>query len=399
MRNKGNSLIETRRKNRVLIKNMIFDREYVTRTELAESSGLTLPTITTSVNEMIAEGMLEDVPIPEHLLPASVGRRPQALTFRAEAACAIGIEPGPYATYAMLMDIKGNVIDACKEDPVEEAYEKALPQLAGLVKRLQTQVGERRLLGVGIAFPGYVDPGRGVIRTSFREDWEGRSLVEDMERLTGLTCLLENNVRLRAVEYAMMGDPEMVDSFAYLYVSRGIACPVMIRDRLFYGYQAGAGEAGHMIVTVPGENGPKEKEVNMLASEHALRRICRERMRAGGLSALRQVVGQIEELTMEQILEVQRSGDEELAAIIRDVMRVLGIALANIVNLLSPPVIVVNGILLTEQQNQEWLVEEARSRFFGLNEQEVRIVFREYDEYSGAKGGACMVIKTLLLDV
>ena len=60
---KGNSLLETRRRNRVLIKNMIFRMENARRTAIAEELGLTLPTITTSVNEMLSEGILEEIPL------------------------------------------------------------------------------------------------------------------------------------------------------------------------------------------------------------------------------------------------------------------------------------------------------------------------------------------------
>ena len=85
---KGNSLLETRRRNRVLIKNMIFRMENARRTAIAEELGLTLPTI---VNNM--------------------GRRPNAIAFRAEAAYAIGVELGPYATRAVLMNLRGEVLE------------------------------------------------------------------------------------------------------------------------------------------------------------------------------------------------------------------------------------------------------------------------------------------------
>ena len=73
---KGNSLLETRRRNRVLIKNMIFRMENARRTAIAEELGLTLPTITTSVNEMLTEGILEEIPITEGQLVNNMGRRP-----------------------------------------------------------------------------------------------------------------------------------------------------------------------------------------------------------------------------------------------------------------------------------------------------------------------------------
>ena len=62
---KGNSLNETRRLNRILIKNYIFRMGVTTRADIARSLDLTLPTITTSVNEMIRERLLEEVPLPE----------------------------------------------------------------------------------------------------------------------------------------------------------------------------------------------------------------------------------------------------------------------------------------------------------------------------------------------
>ena len=55
MNKKGSSLLETRRLNRVSIKDTIYKMEPVTRTDIAREIGLTLPTITTSVNEMLEE--------------------------------------------------------------------------------------------------------------------------------------------------------------------------------------------------------------------------------------------------------------------------------------------------------------------------------------------------------
>ena len=82
---KGNSLIETRKINRILIKDRIFRSECITRTDISRELGLTLPTITTSVNEMISEGILEEKPISEEWLTNSTGRKPMAISFVANA--------------------------------------------------------------------------------------------------------------------------------------------------------------------------------------------------------------------------------------------------------------------------------------------------------------------------
>ena len=81
----GNSLLETRRRNRVLIKSMIFRTENATRTGIADSLGLTLPTITTSVNEMLSEGILEEVAFLDSQLVNTLGEAIQALKTSVDA--------------------------------------------------------------------------------------------------------------------------------------------------------------------------------------------------------------------------------------------------------------------------------------------------------------------------
>ena len=78
----GNSLLETRRRNGILIKNKIFRTEHAMRGEIAKELGLTLPTITNSINEMIKEGVVEPEPLPEECLSGGYGRKPQMVRFR-----------------------------------------------------------------------------------------------------------------------------------------------------------------------------------------------------------------------------------------------------------------------------------------------------------------------------
>ena len=119
---KGSSLLETRRRNRVLLKDIIFNLEPVTRTAAAKELGLTLPTVTTSVNEMIEEGILEEVPVPEEKLKNNVGRKPVAIQFVAGAAVAVGVDIGPYATRIVLVNLRGEILDSCESEPGDSDY-------------------------------------------------------------------------------------------------------------------------------------------------------------------------------------------------------------------------------------------------------------------------------------
>lgn len=391
---KGNSLLETRRKNRVLIKNMIFRMENARRTAIAEELGLTLPTITTSVNEMLSEGILEEVPMPEDQLVNSMGRRPNIIQFRAEAACAIGVELGPYATRAVLMNLKGEVLEASEHESAAENYAGMLEKITNIIKALIEKAENRNLLGVGVGLPGFIDRENGIIRSNPRKDWIGKNFARNLEERIGIPVLIDNNVRLRAVGQEMSITGQKPDSFAYFFVSRGVACPMIWKEDVVSGYTAGAGEIGHTVICVDGE----QKCVDDLGSEGAIFAKCQEAMLAGRLPELKGLMEKDGRLRMERILEVQEREDREVNEIIDTAIGYLGIALANVVNLINPGYVVVDSCLFLAERNRQKLLDSAKRYFFGLNEEEVQVVFAPFERFRGAKGAGYFLIREKFLN-
>ena len=392
---KGNSLLETRRRNRVLIKNMIFRMENARRTAIAEELGLTLPTITTSVNEMLSEGILEEIPIIDGQLVNNMGRRPNAIAFRAEAAYAIGVELGPYATRAVLMNLRGEVLEQAEYESPAENYVGMLEKITNIINEMVDKAEGRKLLGVGVGLPGFIDREKGMIRSNPRKDWIGKQFATDLEERIHLPILIDNNVRLRAVGHEMSMRGQKPDSFAYFFVSRGVACPLMLKDDVVSGYTAGAGEIGHTVISVDGGH----RCVDDLGSEAAIFRKCQEAMLAGRLPELKILMKQDGQLCMEKILEVQEQGNAEVNSIIENAIEFLGIALANVVNLINPGYVVVDSYLFETEKNREKLLESAKRNFFGLNEEEVQIVFTAFEKYCGAKGAAYFLLREQFLNI
>ncbi|MDC7291417.1 ROK family transcriptional regulator [Blautia schinkii] len=395
---KGNSLLETRRQNRILIKDTIYRMEPVTRAEIAEQLELTLPTITTSVNDMITEGLLEEIPLPDEMLVNFKGRRPVAIGFAADAALAIGVELGPYATRAVLMNLKGGILEYSERQPGDEDYEIMLEQVAVQIQELIEKAGNGNLLGVGIGLPGFIDGSRGVVRSIRKSGWVGRHLAADMQEKLGVPVMIDNNVRLRAVGYEMSSHEIRPDSFAYFYVSKGIACPLMVKDNVLSGYTAGAGEVGQMIVSVEKRgNELIEKTLDQLAGETVIFEECQAEMEAGNAEILRDEVEKAGTLAMKQVIKAQVRGDAAVDRILSEKLEYLGTALANVVNLINPGFVVVDSYIITNPENARKLKESAKKKFYGLNEEEIQIVFKEFDHFSGAKGAAYFVIRRCFL--
>lgn len=394
---KGSSLLETRRRNRVLLKDIIFNLEPVTRTAAAKELGLTLPTVTTSVNEMMEEGILEEVPVPEEQLKNNAGRKPVAIQFKANAAVAVGVDIGPYATRMVLVNLRGEILESSESEPGDSDYSAMIKELARQIEAMVEKVPEKELLGVGIGLPGFIEPDNGIIRSHREKDWVGRNLAGDMEGLLHMPVIIDNNVRIRAVGYEMAQKGRWTESFAYLYISRGIACPFMTRGNGPSLYSSGAGELGHTILSME-EGG--EKNLDQLAGEKAILELCKKELEKGRAIVLARLLkesGQ-SEIDMKLIEEAQQSGDAQIRAILEKAIDYIGLALANVVNLLNPRFVVVDGYMMKNEENRRQLQTATKKRFFGINEEEVQMIFLPFDYFSGAKSAGLFAIRQMFLE-
>ena len=396
----GNSLQETKRRNRILIKNKIFRMEHALRNEIARELGLTLPTITNSINEMIREGLVITEPLSQESRNKNSGRRPLAVAFRREAAYAIGIELGPYYSRAILVNLRGEAVESVTNPKASESYGKMLSELENLVEHFLHRIDRDQLIGIGIGVPGFVDTDRGRIRYTFREDWNGKTLGEDLGRRFSVPVSVDNNTRLRATGYEMLLREERPGMFAYFFVSRGIACPILMNDLVLSGDSAGAGELGQTVLLSSDHEGRKRTvTTDQLASESALFELCRREMAEGRLAALRKRLDAGEDLTMRLILELQMGGDQEIDALIDSCIRGQALAMANVVNLLNPNAVIVDAYMMEWEANRKRLIDYAREHFFGINEEDVKIRFRDYDSYDGALGAALGCIQKNFLNI
>lgn len=400
----GNSLLETRRRNGILIKNKIFRTEHAMRGEIAKELGLTLPTITNSINEMIKEGVVEPEPLPEECLSGGYGRKPQMVRFRREAGYSIGIELGAYHTRAVLVNLRGEVVEERTRQKAALQYGEMLAQVTELVDELcgcvpSLQKEEGKLIGIGIGVPGFVDTEGGTIRQNFRVDWNGRPLGADLRERYPVPILIDNNTRFRAMGYEMQLRGTRPKMFAYLFISRGLACPIMYNDLVLSGAGAGAGELGQTILLYAGVNGEKRTvTADQIASESALFERCMEEMERGRLLQLKKSCRDATELSIRQILDLQQAGDPEINALVEECIFGQALVMANVVNLLNPNTVVVDARMMSFPANREKLIRHARAHFYGMNAEDVEIRFHEYHSYDGALGAALGTIQKNFLN-
>ncbi len=402
----GNNLERVKLQNTESIKEVIYKFGPISRAEIAEMLQLTPPTITTNVANLIQQGVVhecENTAIQQNRQSGhTLGRRRILVDFVPDARYAIGVEWGYFGTLICLVDIRCNtIIERQYTDHIDD-YENAMDAVAEHVRELleEGNIPREKIAGIGIGLPGFVDGHNGILRYGAINKWKDKPVAGDLEKRTGFICCVENNARCCAMGEEMCSDKIRPETFAYFLVSRGLACPMVIRNRLHSGEMMGAGEVGHMVVDRFGPVCPtcgNRGCLEGISSELAIRNRCVQAVQAGIPTLLNDVCEDPLNPQMEEILQVQCSDDRVVCTIMEDAVTYLGIALANIVNFMNPPLVIMDGRILQNKKNQDQLIEVTRNNLFSLNVEEVNIEFVPFNKFRAAKGAAALAIKKFVL--
>ena len=206
-----------------------------------------------------------------------------------------------------------------------------------------------RLLRIGVAVGGLVDTTHGIVRTLHHSHgWDNFPLQQYLEEKLDVPCIIDNNANAVALAEVQCGAGLGERDVLYVGLGRGIGGSMVMDGKIYHGATCLAGEIGHMLVK---ENGPKCScgafgHLEAIASAQAISRTMI------GLSveypetetAIRRVTGgRAERITAEQVFRLAAEGDSVAQRVVEDVQQYLGIALANIVQLLNPGMIILGG--------------------------------------------------------
>ena len=397
---KGSNHHLLKQKNNHLIRKYIYQHSPVSRVEIAQQLGLTTPTITGMVTPLIARGLLRETVTPNEEAKGA-GRPRMMREFVPEAYYLCGVDVGPYRINYVLTDLQGNVIASRRTGQTLEEYHKTLELLSSQIPDFLEESGipKEKILGVGVCLPGLIDGSQDRIYTTFREGWTEHSLSAELGQRLGLKVEVENNVRARAICANLFDRSVKAEPFAYFFVSFGIACQMIIDGKVLYGQYAAAGEIGHTVVQRDGPVCPtcgNRGCLEALTGERAILQRCRDLMEGTELTVLRQLCGDPAELTMNHVLQAQEQGDRQTNAVIADAIDYLGIALANIINLISPRAVLLDSLLLTTAKNQAMLLQAVERNMFRVHAGATDFTFLPYDQDRGARAAAAVVVQEFL---
>ncbi|MEV0788028.1 ROK family transcriptional regulator [Kribbella sp. NPDC050459] len=344
----------------------------VSRTDLARRTGLSLPTVSEIVADLIARGVVEE----RETAVSGGGRKPVLLALKADAGFVIGIKVTETQVIAVRTDLNAGIVDRAVAAVPADDVRTVVRVIAQVVRKLRPKDGP--LYGVGVGLAGVIDRASGVVRHATYADWRDVDLAGLLEKRLGLPVVVDNDVNTLVANEQWFGAGRGVADLAVVSIGRGIGLGMVLDGRLYRGAAGGAGEFGHLKVA----DGPD--------------------CACGGRGCLEAVIGgpailsRTGRATLEDAAAVARSGDPAARAVFDEVGRILGTAVGNLVNLLNPKLIVLAG----EGTRAGELIlpgfdDALRTAVFDGLQRELEIVVDDWDDEAWARGAAGLFLGEL----
>jgi glucokinase len=203
-----------------------------------------------------------------------------------------------------------------------------------------------KFIGAGIGVPGIIDKETGMMRKSANlPGWSEYPVRDEIERRLGARVFLDNDAKVAALGELWLGAGRGVDNLAMITLGTGIGGAIILNGKIFYGMNGMAGEFGHVTIEpngVPcgcGNHGCAER----YASATALVRMAREAIESGKAPALAKLASSDAEFSAQSIYNLAIQGREDAQRIFDRFGEVLGILLADLVNVLNLNMFVIGG--------------------------------------------------------
>lgn len=314
----------------------------VSRIELSRQLNLTRAAITTIVADLQASGLVREV---ESHYPS--GRRPIGLEINPDRGYVVGIDMGATHVTILITDFSARVIRELDE-PMEIIAGPAvcLPRVEALVHQILADAGLsiKDVSAIGAGVPGPVVAGVGVSGPPIMPGWDGYMIRDDLEKRFGVPVSLSNDAELGAVGEWAYGAGRGERHLAYIKVGTGIGAGLLLDGQIYGGANGSAGEIGHITID---PNGPictcgNRGCLEALAGGRAIAKRAVQEVNSGRRTLLAEL-SPVNQISSRDVIAAARRGDLVSQQIVSEAGVYLGTALASLVNLFNPSMVVVGG--------------------------------------------------------
>jgi len=262
----------------------------------------------------------------------------------------VSVDVGGSKIASALVSLNGELLDVVNVRIDERGGEYAVKQLGGLIERHISVAGIESVVGVGVDVPGIVDPAEGyVLFAPNIAGWSGlplQSMLRDelMKLGVEVPVLVIDDRISAALGEVWRGCARGARNAVVVIVGTGVGAGIIIDGKPYLGSSNVSGALGWMIMKrspVKVEKGWLEEQISGGAIVKKVVEACSRSSSCGIIRSL--CDGDLSKVSAETVFKAHDLGDDAAVQIVKEVAQLLGLAIANVVSILNPEVVVING--------------------------------------------------------
>lgn len=317
-----------------------------------------------------------------------------------EKKYSIGVDLGGTNIVSVIVNHQGKIVNRLKVPTLtERGKEATIKRITETIHEniVQSTIAIDDITGIGIGAPGPLDIKRGIINFAPNlPGWRDVPLRKILEDEFNTKVVLENDANAAAWGERCFGIGRGVDNLVCFTLGTGIGGGIIIDGKIYHGSNYGAAELGHMTVNKDGPRcncgnyGCLEAYSSATGIKNRIKNRIKEGIKSKFLSFDDNKL--FESLRLKSIFETARKGDKLTKGVVEEAISYLGIAIANIVNILNPEMVVLVGGITNE--GDKLLIplrREVKKRAFYSNYKSLKIVIGKLGGNAGVLGAAALL--------
>ncbi|MVN20445.1 ROK family protein [Mucilaginibacter arboris] len=308
----------------------------LTSTEVSNHTGKSIPNVIKTLNEMIAEGYVEE----KGLANSKGGRKPLNYSLVANTHYLLSVAMDQFSAQMVLVDMNNQFVT----DVARYGFELRDLQTDKFIEYLNHFIkasgfAKNKIIGIGITMPGFVDTEKGVNYTYLKV--AGQTLVEYIQQNISIPVFLDNDSTAIALAEQKFGVAAGIKNVMVLNLGWGIGLGMILNDKIFRGNNGLAGEFSHIPLfkngklCTCGKHGCLETEASLIA----VTAIAKQGIGQGEITSL----ANYEDIDADIIINEAIKGDRFSVKLISEAAYHVGEGLAILIHLMNPAAIVLSG--------------------------------------------------------
>jgi predicted NBD/HSP70 family sugar kinase len=376
-----------REHNRRVVLNRVREHGPITRVAIAQQTGLSRTTVSSIIEALLHEGLVREGDTLS--ATAAGGRRAILVHFNAAAGYILGVDMGRTHLTLLLTDLAAQIVGR-RSGPfrIDQGPDAGLAQLVlELNGFLAEQGGDwSQVVGIGLGISAPLDASvQQLVSPPGMPGWNGVDVRRALKQQLGVPIYVDNDANMGALGESRYGAGRGISDLAYIKIGTGIGGALVIGGQVYRGSRGSAGEIGHMTMD---EQGP------LCACGN---RGCLEAVASADAIVADALAGSASPsapapLDIAEVVRAAQRGDPASQAALERAGKHVGVALAGLVNLTNPSLILVDGgVARAGDRLLDPIRRAVAARSLAVASQHVRIVVGELRENAIAFGGVAMV--------